>query len=287
MSRLLSLRVKPLRSFTFAALVALALTSSALAPIYLRAQTPVGLRNVTKDLPNGTTRQAIAANSAWVGGQLAYRFGGEGASASDLLASGLFTYEVDLGIPLHLPIVTNFGGKIAPASNVESVAEGIEQQMKDLVQSTTGVTAGLFPYYVAKQGDRAMVTFHGIAAWRFNALRPYGEQAAQPASEQAVASDSGENVNLHQIKLGAGIEAVLGNRTNPTLTIGITPVIRFFTDKAAYARAFGKERASLSAVEILTILPVRADGVGLLFESVVGGAQQNSFRVGLILAAKQ
>jgi hypothetical protein len=245
------------------------------------AQTPIGIRGgVNSDLGEGK-RGGIAANSMWLGGQLAYRFGGSDSFASDLLASGLFTYDTELGKGWHLPVISNFGGKIGPPAEIASAAEGIEQQMKDLVQSSTGITAGVFPYREIHRGERSLITLHGMTAWRYNALRPYGEQQVA-----GVATDAGTLVDLQQIKVGAGLEIVVGDRKSPGLTFGVTPVARFILDKDAYKRAFGEERSMLNAVEIVSILPLRADGVGLLFEGVLGGSKQSAFRVGLLLAAR-
>jgi hypothetical protein len=243
------------------------------------AQSPLAIRNVANDAPDPTARRGIAGNNAWLGGQIGYRFGGSDSFASDLLASGLFTYDVDMGNGWHIPVISNFGGKIGPPSKIASAADGIEKQMKELAQSATGVTAGIYPYRVVHTGTHSLVTLHAQTAWRFNALRPFGAEGI------AAGSDTSTLVDLHQIKVGAGIEVVLGDRKQPGLTFGVTPVGRFVLDQNAYERAFGERRSILGAVEITSILPVRADGVGLLLEGVVGGANQSTFRAGLLLAA--
>ena len=242
------------------------------------AQTPVGITNVTGDIEPAA--DALAANNPWFGAQIINRLGTEGEFASNLLAAGQFVFDVPLGADageFRLPIISNFGGRIAPAAEPNTLKEQIDSQLKDLLDSATGITAGLFPYYPFKLNDSFMVTIHGLGAWRYNALKPL-----EPAGDAAA-----ELVNIHQIKLGAGIEVVAGRRDQgpAAVTFSITPVLTRFTDDTAYKRAFGDSKIRLGTIELVGILPLRASGLGVVFENVTGGGQ-NSFRIGLLIAGQ-
>lgn len=245
------------------------------------AQTPVGIMNLTADA--GPSARALAANNPWFGAQLIHRVGTEGEFASNLLAAGQFLYNVPLGeMKFQLPVISNFGGSIGPKTDLDTIKKSIDAQLKDLLDSASGVTAGLFPYYPFTPSDVVMITVHGIGAWRYNALKPYGETTAEAKAEGA-----SKLVDLHQLKIGAGVEGVFGKRdAGPAaVTFSVTPVLIRFADKDAYRRAFGEEKSTLRAIELLGILPLQANGLGLVFEDVIG-AGENSFRVGLIFAGQ-
>ncbi len=189
------------------------------------------------------------------------------------------------GVPFlrrfHLPVVSNFGGDIAP----DSAQDSIDNKVKELLSTASGVTAGLFPYYEVGQNDNFMLTLHGLFAWRYNALKPL---AAGDSAGGGAAPASDDTVALHQIKSGIGLEAVIGDRSNGKggLTVSVTPVMTWFADKEAYARAFGEERSRLGGVEIVGVIPVSDKGVGVVLEGVAASGGKRAFRAGLMIVGK-
>jgi hypothetical protein len=283
-------------------------------PATTRAQTPMGIRNVSKDA--GVSAQAIAANNPWFGAQVAHRFGTEGEFESNLLAAGQFLYEIKFKVAeattgttdptdptaakpagtakqskaavpflrkFHLPVVSNFGGDIAP----DSAEDAINNQIKELLSSASGVTAGLFPYYELRESDNLMLTLHGLFAWRYNSFKPLADDDAS-TEENSAETDETELVPLHQVKTGIGLEAIIGDRSDGKggLTVSLTPVLTWFTDKAAYKRAFGEERSSLRGIEVVGIIPVSDKGVGVVLEGVAASGGKRSFRAGLMIVGK-
>jgi hypothetical protein len=332
MTRMHPQPVSPITLCAFA--VALAISTAAYA------QTAAGLQNLVKKGDTGAG--GIAANNPWfvAGAQVAHRFGTEGEFASNLLAGGQFLHEIKLDRPsscgdgsgqggntgdvqdptnpantrkanasvqnqavpnickFHLPVVSTFGGKIGP----DTAKDKLEEQVKDLLSTASGVTAGLFPYFELNPGSKnVLVTVHGLFAWRYNALKPLGDSSASSSGQTSSAPAGGggsgsgtqqeaELVPLHQLKTGVGIEFAIGDRSNrgqpAGLTVSVSPVLTIFTDKAAYKKIFGEERQRLSGLEFVTIIPVSDKGVGVVIEGVAAEDGKRSFRAGLMLAAK-
>jgi hypothetical protein len=273
----------------------------------------MAVRNVAKDA--GVAAAAIAVNNPWFGAQIAHRFGTDGEFESNLLAAGQFVYEVpfkraeavtdadptDPTAPtpsgtttvgngnsflgkFRLPVVSNFGGKVGP----ESAKDAVDAQVKELLGTASGVTAGLFPYYPLAKNDNFMLTLHGLVAWRYNSLKAHQATAANGSSAGEGADTSATDlVALHQVKTGAGLEMVIGDNTDGSggLTLSVTPVYTRFADKEAYKRAFGEERSGLGAVEVVGVIPLNK-GIGVVIEGVAAQDGKRSFRAGLILIAQ-
>ena len=272
--RTLLLRAR--RDYVAATLVAL--IGTVMAPETF-AQSPAALANVTGNPEQAA--QGIAANNPWFGVQVVHRFGESDDFSSNLLTAGQFVYDIDMGASkVHLPVISNFGGKIAAAEDPTDLAEGIKDQLKELLQSTAGITAGLFPYVQVVEKPVFMLTLHGMAAWKYNGLKPYGEATT------VAAADDAEIVHLHQGKFGVGAEVILGKRDDgpAVATASISPVW-LVMGKDAYKRAFGEEQSRIFAIELLGILPIRK-GLGLVFEGVLGQDSNRAFRAGLMLAAQ-
>jgi hypothetical protein len=275
----------------------------------------MGIRNVSKD--TAPSAQAVAANNPWFGAQIAHRFGTDGEFESNLLAAGQFMYEIKFKVPdgtggavtdptdptaaanrppappspnpkvpflrkFHLPVVSNFGGDIGP----DSGKDAIDQHVKELLASASGVTAGLFPYYEATHSDNLMLTLHGLFAWRYNSFKPLA--ASSGTGDDAKEDADADLVPLHQVKSGIGLEAVIGDRSDGKggLTVSVTPVLTWFTDKAAYKSVFGEERSHLGGVEVVGIIPVSDKGVGVVLEGVAAQGGKRSFRAGLMIVGK-
>lgn len=307
--------IYPRRAFSLACVLTLLMAS---VPA-VQAQTPMGVRNVSRDAEPAA--QAVAVNNPWFGAQIAHRFGTEGAFESNLLAAGQFMYEIKFKIPetsaagladptdptatstsargtrstsqktpflsrFHLPVVSNFGGDIAP----DTADDAIDNKVKELLSSASGVTAGLFPYYELGKNDNFMLTLHGLFAWRYNSFKPAaadGETGGGTGTE-AAESQATELVGVHQVKSGIGLEAVIGDRSDRKggLTISVTPVLTWFTDKAAYKKAFGEERSSLAGLEVVGIIPISDKGVGVVLEGVTASGGKRSFRAGLMIVGR-
>jgi hypothetical protein len=282
----------------------------------------MAIRNVSKDAEPQAA--ALAANNPWFGAQIAHRFGTEGEFDSNLLAAGQFVYDIPFKITgksgdatgggddatagngrpanasttqttnggrfltkFHLPVVSNFGGKVGPDSDFKKVKDAVDAKVKELLGTASGITAGLFPYYELGKNDNFMFTLHGLMAWRYNSLKPYAAPSATNAAANTSTDDT-KLVPLHQIKTGVGLEAVIGDRSDGKggLTISVTPVMTRFADRDAYKRAFGEERASLGALEVVSVIPINAKGVGVVIEGVAAQGGKRSFRAGLMLVGQ-
>jgi len=288
----------------------------------VQAQTPMGIRNVSRDAEPAA--RAVAVNSPWFGAQIAHRFGTEGEFESNLLAAGQFMYEIKFKVPegsgavtgdptdpttrstgasravgsatqkapflskFHLPVVSNFGGDIAP----DTADDAIDNKVKELLSSASGVTAGLFPYYELGSNDNFMLTLHGLFAWRYNSFKPAGAADTGTGSaggtDDAAGAEETELVGLHQVKSGIGLEVVIGDRSDRKggLTVSVTPVLTWFTDKAAYKKVFEEERSSLAGLEVVGIIPISDKGVGVVLEGVTASGGKRSFRAGLIIVGR-
>jgi hypothetical protein len=302
-----------LRCVSSSVFVALVLGCVIVFSTATNAQSPMAIRNVAEDA--GTRAAGIAANNPWFGAQIAHRFGTDGEFESNLLAAGQFVYEIPFKRPeggtdvdptdptapkpsdttttaksnsflenFRLPVVSNFGGKVGP----ESAKDPVDAQVKELLSTATGVTAGLFPYYPLAKNDNFMVTLHGLFAWRYNSLKPHETATTSGSATGAGADTSGTDlVALHQVKTGAGLEVVIGDNTDGSggLTVSVTPVYTRFADKDAYKRAFGEERSGLGAIEVVGVIPVNK-GVGVVIEGVAAQDGKRSFRAGLMLIAQ-
>jgi hypothetical protein len=288
------------------------------------AQTPMGLRNVSGE--SEASANALPANSPWFGAQIMHRFGTKGEFDSNLLAAGQFVYEMKFnpggstqrapdptalpagapavavpGAPaapapapapaptaqpmrFHLPIISNFGGQIGPDLSKEAV----DEKVKKLLSSATGVTAGLFPYYEVGKNNNFMFTLHGLLAWRYNSFKAEPTAAASAGTDTNAGDAAAEVVPLHQVKAGMGFEIVIGDRSDGkgAMTVGVTPVITMFTDPDAYERAFGERRSSLGAAEVVAIVPLSEKGVGLVVELVAAGGGKSAVRGGLAFVGK-
>jgi hypothetical protein len=259
---------------------AVALSFFVLCTSAAAAQSPLALRNVG----NGAAVSAAAfgANNPWIGAQMFYRVptGAKGGFGEHLLPAGNLMYEIQLGAnKLHLPVMGNLAPIVESISKGASKKDSVENQIKQLLSSESGGAIGLFPYRVIAESKIFMLTVNAIAAWRINGLHPVGRPGGS-------ASTSDSTVYLNQLRFGAGLESIIGERGSGhgVLTLSVTPVGTFF-DSGTYEQAFGSKKGKLFGVELGGILPLR-EGVGFLIEGVLGEASVRAFRAGLVAAGQ-
>jgi hypothetical protein len=227
----------------------------------------------------------LAANNPWLGSQVAYRFGGGDEFSDNLLVSARLLYEINLGSSkFALPVM----GNVSPIT--QGLRDGLDedalkQKAAELLQSSQGITVGLFPYYVMEH-DRLLLTFHSVAAWRLNA---FGDTAT--AGEGEAETGAGEEpVYLHQGRFALGAEVLIGKRDDGSapLTVSVSPTLAVFSADQ-FQRAFGERKSSLFSLELTGIVPI-GKGVGVLFEGIIGSEigseSRNAFRVGLLLTSE-
>src|SRR5687767_4785061 len=89
-------------------LVALVVTVWA-AVFAANAQTPFATQNVgSSSAERSLTLSGPSAGSPWIGGQIAYKFGGSSEFADNLLVAARLLYDIDVGSEkFHLPVMGN------------------------------------------------------------------------------------------------------------------------------------------------------------------------------------
>lgn len=222
----------------------------------------------------------VAVNNPWFGSQLAYTIGGTNDLSDNFLVAAAFIYDPlggetdDKGDPdrFHLPVVANF----SPLGDAESADDPTADELKDkllqMLNSPTGVSVGVYPYYVAvstpKNDAKVRVTIHGAAGLKLNNLK----------------APDGENVLFEQARLSAGAELAVGRFADgrDPLTISLAPV---FTAVSAddRARVFGERKTLLTSFEATVVFPL-GRGFGVLAEGVFGQNDARGLRVGLLAA---
>jgi hypothetical protein len=249
-------------------------------------KSPADVKEAGDTAAKAEEEKARATNNPWFGAQLAQTFGKSTGFETNIVATGQFVYDVpfDRKSPapsptpflekFHLPVLSNFGGEIGEGAKKED----IQAKTAELLSGGSGLTAGLYPYYVMKQNNNFIFTFHGQLSWKFNSFAPL-------TAEPSTASDA---IPIHQLKTGAGFEMLIGDNTDGAagVSFSVTFLYTKFMDPASYEKVFGETKTGLAGADTVFIFPV-SKGVGLIFEGVAAGANKSSFRVGLILAAQK
>lgn len=243
------------------------------SPAVSIAQTPYTTAAVAaKDGSEVGTTAASAAN-AWLGAQLGYKFGQNNEDLGDnLLVAASVIYQIPLTSSggLRLPVISNFADIVAAAGG-ETPEEEAENKLKELLFASSGVRAGLYPYWpVPRTPSDFKVILHGEGSWKLNGFKEEGT----------------DTVNyLNQFRVGGGIELAVGDTTGGAkpLTLSITPIwTRFSRDE--YDKVFDDGKSSRGSLELVGVLPL-SGRTGLLFEFVRGDV--NSFRAGVVIAAEK
>jgi hypothetical protein len=254
-----------MRSYT------LILASLVLLPRLALAQTPLSLTNVV-----GTRAAGAAANNPYVGTQLSVKIPGSSEPSDFLLLSAKAFYEVtfralnqgqtnERPFPLVIPVVANF----APSASLptDDAVKAEEEKLRELSASTSGVSFGLYPYYLLTNKTDFVLTLHSMVAWRVSSLK---------------AIDGDSTISLQQARLGIGLETQLGVRsdTRKPLTLSAMIVQQKY-DSSAYRKVFGTSKSVDNHWEVTAVAPLSA-GVALLFEHTFAKADRSRF--GLIVA---
>lgn len=252
------------RTSLVAAIASLSLTGVA------RSQSPMALRNVGGDAPNAAAGKAVGANNPWFGSQVGYRFGESDEFSSNLLIAGQLVYPINLGASkVKLPVIGNIGGAFAEGKVATEGAQKSEK-LEKLLQSNTGATIGVYPYRAIELSSILVLTVHAQASWKGNMLK--------------TRADSTKSELVSQAKFGAGLEMLLGDRSNNSapLSLSVTPTWLSFS-RDQMKRVVGLDEPSISGVESVLILPLRT-GLGVVFESVIASKSKPALRIGIVLA---
>lgn len=249
-------------------------------PAVAAAQTPFTTSTVARSTTAGPeatdtdTRQqkAVSAANAWLGAQLGYKFGQNSEDLGDnLLVAASVIYEIPLkDRGFHLPVISNFAD-IVSAAGGGTAEEEAENKLKELLFASSGVRAGLYPYWeVPTKASDLKLVLHGEGSWKINGFKEDGSDAVN---------------YLNQVRLGGGIELAIGEPSGNAkpLTVSLTPVWTRF-NREEYDKVFDDGKSSLTSLEIVGVLPL-SGRTGLLFEFVRGDV--NSFRAGVVIAAEK
>jgi hypothetical protein len=234
---------------------------------------------LSKNLSESGAAPGTSANSPWVGAQVSYRFGDGGNAGDNLLLSGRVLRDITLdeANKIHLPVMANVSSLASAVNKEDSKKDAVEAQADKMLLSSEGVNAGVYPYYSFVDKTKLLLTVHGVAAWRLNALREFG------IAEDVADADL---VYLHQGRFALGVDALIGDRSNGTAAILLSAaLVQHAYSNATYEKAFGEKSSGFTAVELVGILPIM-DNTGIIFESVLGGSSRRAFRAGIVVAGK-
>lgn len=135
---------------------------------------------------------AVSLKNPWVGSTFSYNLSGEGLEENFLFSARImfFAFKTE---KFGLPIV----GEAAPTNT-------------DLLVSSSGYNAGLYPYYVLKSGEKYDLVAHGGVGYK------------------AVPGDS-TTAPVNQLRALAGLEASFwgSGRSKSATVLSVTPVFTF------------------------------------------------------------
>jgi hypothetical protein len=254
-------------------------------------QSPTAIRNVPAKRragPADTTAalraqvdtaqaKAAASRNPYVGAQIGYAFG-DGEFASNLVTSGSFLYEIDVGqsdagAPVYgFPIRGNIGPILAAGlDNTEDAAkEAREKAIQDLVVSAQGIRIAMEPWRQIYGGDDKFFrsTIFASLGWKLNAVKDPTDTTRYLAAG----------------RVSGGIDLGVGRTKDGRLPILVTlsPVYSVFANQD-YKKIEGLKKQYASG-ELTIVVPV-ASNVALLTEGIVASGRSPIWRIGLLTVA--
>jgi hypothetical protein len=246
---------------------ALALLAVGLSSVS-EAQTPTQLLRTRPD-PNANA--AIAVNNPWFGAQLAYRVTGDAPTTQNFQAAGQVLYHpLGTGGKFQLPVMANLSEIASGIDLTDPDLDEVKLRVQELLYSTQGISAGLYPLYEVVRSPTALVTLHGAAALKLNGFTD--------------STSAGRTISV--LRLSAGVDLVVGSdlRRRSPLSLSITPVWTRVAEADLEALGVG-DGEWLSSIEVSGVLPLR-DGFGLIAEWLGSKDERSSLRVGVVLLAE-
>jgi hypothetical protein len=207
----------------------------------------------------------------WVGATVAYSFASNGDAAENMSVAGQIALNQwhskfldSHGFALRVPIV----GNLAKPGSGKDAADQLKSKADELMASSSGIYAGLQPYWKFKKTENGYQTrIFGSALVRSNTLKDVTSDSTFTMTQ--FRASGGFNGNIAEFRDGEGMYSV---------EFGYTKF-----RKGDYARAFGEDRSSMISTEAVLILPVAAT-VGVLGQYLMNHTEGRSmWRLGLAL----
>jgi hypothetical protein len=207
----------------------------------------------------------------WVGSTVAYNFATSGDAAEKMSVAGQIVLNQwhskfldSHGFALRVPIV----GNLAKPGSGKDAADQLRSKADELMASSSGIYAGLQPYWEFKKTENGYATrVFGSALVRSNTLKDIATDSTFTMTQ--FRASGGLSGSIVEFRDGAGAYSV---------EFGYTKF-----RKGDYARAFGDDRSSMISTDAVLILPIAAN-VGILGQYLMNHTEGHSmWRLGLAL----
>ena len=221
------------------------------------------------DLSEVLVTFAGSSASSWVGATLAYNFDGKSSEnvigAAKVKINSVKRFE---GQRFNLNII----GNISKFTGIVDKDE-LELGIRDIIQSSQGVSVGLEPLFNVTQKRDLIVRVWSNFNYKLNQF--------QDIEINSVIEDV--SISQFRVALGGEIETFQLSDGGRFMHFGAEVSMTLF-DEAKYLQVFNETKSSLYAFEWSFILPLNGT-LGIVFGQVISPDIKSTFNAGLIIAA--